>query len=69
VRPIVFSYEIRGHGEALRATRTIVEALRRGDGAPVVPGADMIGQARAVHGHREQLEGFPEKARRLYGRH
>ncbi len=65
--PIVLSYEIRGHGEALRALQQLAEALARGDGAPVIPGAEMIGQPRSVHDGSDQRATFAERARRLYG--
>ena len=49
--PIVLSYEIRGHEDALRALEELVAALARGDGAPVIAGAESIRQSRTVHGN------------------
>jgi hypothetical protein len=65
--PIVLSYEIRGHAEALRAVQQLAEALARGDGAPVIQGAERIGEPRAVHDGSDPRETFGESARRLYG--
>jgi hypothetical protein len=48
--PIVLSYEIRGRDESIRALEQLAEALARGDGAPVVTGAEKIRQPRTVHG-------------------
>ena len=48
--PIVHSYEIRGRDESLRAVGLLAEAIERGDGDPVIPGAQNIRQPRSVHG-------------------
>lgn len=42
VPPIVFSYHVRGREEAATALHELAAALARGDGAPVVPGADRV---------------------------
>jgi hypothetical protein len=65
--PIVFSYEIRGHAEALRAVRQLEDALERGDGAPKLDGAELIGEPHGVHDGAESREGFGKTTRRLYG--
>jgi hypothetical protein len=48
--PIVHSYEIRGGDESRRAVGELVEALQRGEGSPVIAGAENIRQPRSVHG-------------------
>jgi hypothetical protein len=48
--PIVHSYEIRGRDESSRAVGLLAEAVARGDGSPVIPGAENIRQPRSVHG-------------------
>ena len=40
--PVVLRYEVRGNMEARRALQELAEALERGDGAPVVRGAERI---------------------------
>jgi hypothetical protein len=40
--PIVLAYEVRGKEEAEYALRDLAAALERGDGAPVVPGAERV---------------------------
>jgi hypothetical protein len=47
--PIVFSYEVRGRDESLRAFEELAEALARGDGAPVITGGERFREARTVH--------------------
>jgi len=48
--PIVHSYAIRGGDESLRVLEQLAEALARGDGAPVIAGAESISEPRTVHG-------------------
>jgi hypothetical protein len=48
--PIVLSYEIRGRDEALRALDELAAALVRGDGAPLIPGAEFVRGIRRLHG-------------------
>ena len=40
--PVVHAYEVRGREEADRAVRDLADGLARGDGAPVVPGAERV---------------------------
>jgi hypothetical protein len=47
---VVHSYEIRGHREALRAVGQLADAVVRGDGAPVIGGAERVRPPRTVHG-------------------
>lgn len=47
--PIVLTYAVRGGDETRRAFGQLVEALLRGDGAPVIDGAESFGQAREPH--------------------
>ena len=43
--PVVLTYAIRGGEESRRAFGQLVEALARGDGAPVIDGAEKFAQA------------------------
>jgi len=65
--PIVFSYAVRGKEEALQVVDQLVEALARGDGAPVIPGAENIREPRTVHGGSDQRPSSIETAGKLYG--
>ena len=47
--PVVLTYAIRGGEETGRAFGQLVEALARGEGAPVIEGAEKIDQARQPH--------------------
>jgi hypothetical protein len=47
--PIVLTYAVRGGDETRRAFEQLVEALARGDGAPVIDGAELFAQARGPH--------------------
>jgi hypothetical protein len=47
--PIVLTYAIRGGDETRIAFRQLLEALARGDGAPVVTGAEAFMQAGDPH--------------------
>jgi hypothetical protein len=47
--PIVLTYAIRGGEESRRAFGQLVEALVRGEGAPVIAGAEKLGEARPPH--------------------
>ena len=47
--PVVLTYAIRGGEESLRAVGQLVEALARGEGSPVIGGAEKIGQASQPH--------------------
>jgi hypothetical protein len=40
--PMVLAYQVRGREEAEAACREIAAGLARGDGAPVVPGAERV---------------------------
>jgi hypothetical protein len=42
VPPVVLEYEVRGREEAELALRELAARLARGDGAPVVPGAERV---------------------------
>jgi hypothetical protein len=48
--PILLSYAVRGGDETRRVLRQVAEALARGDGAPVIDGADRFAQPRQPHG-------------------
>jgi hypothetical protein len=65
--PLVLSYEIRGHAEALRVLEQVAEALARGDGAPAIDGAETVRQPRTVHGGGDHRDAAFEEGRRLYG--
>jgi hypothetical protein len=47
--PIVLTYGVRGGTETRRAFEQLVAALARGDGGPVLDGAEKFGQAREAH--------------------
>lgn len=47
--PIVLTYGVRGGGETQRAFDQLVAALERGEGAPIIVGAEKFGQARDAH--------------------
>jgi hypothetical protein len=47
--PVVLTYAIRGGEESIRAFGQLLEALARGEGAPVIDGAEKLGQAREPH--------------------
>src|SRR3954469_15693275 len=47
--PLVLSYAVRGGDETRIAFRQLVEGLARGDGSPVVTGAEKLGQTRDPH--------------------
>jgi len=47
--PVVLTYAVRGGDETRRAFEQLVEALARGDGSPVIDGAEKLGQARQPH--------------------
>jgi hypothetical protein len=47
--PVVLTYAIHGGEESRRAFGQLVEALARGEGAPVIHGAEKLGQARQPH--------------------
>ena len=47
--PLVLTYAVRGGDETRRAFGELAAALERGDGAPVIAGADSFGQARNAH--------------------
>jgi hypothetical protein len=47
--PIVLTYLVRGGPETRRAFDQLVEALARGDGAPVIDGAEKVEQGREAH--------------------
>jgi hypothetical protein len=51
--PVVLTYAIRGGEDTARAFGQLVEALARGEGAPVIDGAEKIGQPRQTHGRGE----------------
>lgn len=48
--PVVLTYGVRGGEETRRAFGRLVEALARGDGAPVIDGAEKFAQPRQPHG-------------------
>jgi hypothetical protein len=43
--PIVFAYEVRGRVEIERCLKELASALERGDGAPIVRGAERVRQS------------------------
>ena len=47
--PIVLTYAIRGDEESRRGFEQLVAGLARGEGAPVVDGAEKLGEARQPH--------------------
>jgi hypothetical protein len=47
--PVVLTYAVRGGPETRRAFCQLVEALARGEGSPVIDGAEKIGQPRQAH--------------------
>jgi hypothetical protein len=47
--PVVLTYLVRGGPETRRAFGRLVDALARGEGAPVIDGAEKVGQAREAH--------------------
>lgn len=47
--PVVLTYAIRGGDETRLAFGQLVEALARGEGAPVIAGAEKLGEARQPH--------------------
>jgi hypothetical protein len=53
--PVVFSYEVRGHDEARGVVHELADALGRGDGAPVITGAEAIDQAPMAHSDRRAI--------------
>ena len=49
--PVVLTYAVRGGDETRRAFGQLVEALARGEGAPVIDGAEKFDQPRQRHSH------------------
>ena len=47
--PVVLTYAIRGGEESSRAFGQLVDALARGEGSPVIDGAEKLGQTRQSH--------------------
>jgi hypothetical protein len=47
--PVVLTYAVRGDEESGRAFEQLVEALARGDGSPVIDGAEKLSQQRQAH--------------------
>jgi len=47
--PVVLTYAVRGGPETRRAFDQLVEALARGEGGPVIDGAEKITQQREAH--------------------
>jgi hypothetical protein len=47
--PIVLTYAVHGGDESRRVFRQLVEALARGEGGPVIAGAEKLGEARPPH--------------------
>ena len=47
--PVVLTYAVHGGEETRRAFDQLVAALARGDGAPVIDGAEKISEARLSH--------------------
>jgi hypothetical protein len=47
--PIVLTYAVRGSEETHRAFGQLVEALARGDGSPVIDGAEKLNQQNQPH--------------------
>ena len=50
--PVVLTYAIRGGDESRRRFDQLVEALARGEGSPVIDGAERLGQPRQPHSGR-----------------
>jgi hypothetical protein len=55
--PIVWTYAVRGGDETRRAFAQLVEALARGDGAPIIDGAERFAEPRQPHGGRAAVVG------------
>lgn len=55
--PIVLTYAVRGSDETRRAFDQLVEALARGDGAPVIDGAETYAQPRQPHSSSSAVVG------------
>jgi hypothetical protein len=47
--PVVLTYAVRGGDESRRAFGQLVEALARGEGTPIIDGAEKFGQERQPH--------------------
>jgi len=47
--PVVLTYAVRGGEESRRVFGELVEALERGEGAPIIAGAEKFGQERQPH--------------------
>lgn len=60
--PIVFSYEVRGAAESLRALELLAESLARGDGAPLIAGAEAVDQAPPAHSGRDTRGSFTSRS-------
>jgi len=55
--PVVLTYAVRGGDETRRAFDQLVEALARGDGAPVIDGAETFVQPRGPYDSRANVVG------------
>jgi hypothetical protein len=64
--PVVLSYAIRGHDEAMRAVEDLANALERGDGAPVLAGAEFIPQNRSTHDGTSDRSSFDARQVHVY---
>jgi hypothetical protein len=48
--PVVLTYAVRGGEETRRAFAQLVEALARGEGSPIIDGAEKHAEPRQSHG-------------------
>lgn len=64
--PVVLSYAIRGHDEALRAVHELANALKRGDGAPVLADAEFVPQNLTTHDGTSNRSSFDARQVRVY---
>jgi hypothetical protein len=64
--PVVLSYAIRGHNEALHAVDELANALKRGDGSPALAGAEFLPQSRITHDGTSDRTTFDTRQARVY---
>jgi len=54
--PVVLTYGVRGGDESRRVFDQLIEALARGEGAPIIDGAEKFGQERQPHSRGQVVE-------------
>lgn len=64
--PIVISYAVRGHREALKAVDDLAEALAQGAGSPKLANAEFIPQSRSPHDGTGQSTTFASRRGSVY---